>query len=217
MHYHFGIAKDGEDPFEYAVKVMYKFISPKSKILDCGCGWGAPARLLMRDLNCEVEGVTISKQQYNYIKDFKVYLKNLHTFIPNKKYDTALFLESYTHLTEPKKIIKNFSDNIDSILIKDFASPENYMVPDWGMSIRNKKTYYDEIENDGKYTIQYYKEYKNVLYPSVEYWYKRIRQLPRKEIRGQIKQLNNLCKEAIIMKHEEFTINGVFIYATKNK
>jgi hypothetical protein len=217
MHYHFGISHEDEDPFEYAVKILYKFISPNSTVLDCGCGWGAPAKMLIRDLNCEVEGVTISKQQYDFIDSFKVYYQDLHQFTPDKKYDTALFLECYTHLNNAPLVLKNLSSDVESIVIKDYASKEKYIIPQWNMLVRSKDQYYDEIENKANYTIQYYKEYKNVLHPSVEYWYKNIRKLPKKYVVGQIKNLYDLCRESILMKYEEPAIKGVIIHATKNK
>lgn len=216
MHYHFGISYQDEDPFEYAVKILYKFISPNSAVLDCGCGWGAPAKMLIRDLNCHVDGVTNSKQQYEYIKDFKVYYKDLHNFIPEQKYDTAFFLESYTHLYNPIKIIKNFYSNVEAVLIKDYSTDVCFESPEWNMILRNKKQYYKEL-SEANYKITYYKEYNNVVYPSSEYWYKKIKNLPKHEIKGQIKCLYELCKKAILLKYEKNNLRGVIIHAVKNK
>lgn len=216
MHYHFGIHHQDENPFEYAVKILYKFIPENSIVLDCGCGWGGPAKMLIKDLNCEVDGVTISKQQKDYIKDFPVYHEDLHKFIPPKHYNTALFLECYTHLENPKSILNNLYNTVDSIVIKDFASPFPYEVSNWGMIIRDRKTYYSEIESSG-YSIKYYKEYKNLLHPSVEYWYKKIKLLDKKDVTGQLYFLYQLCRDSILTKYMDVDIRGSVIYAEKNK
>jgi hypothetical protein len=114
-------------------------------------------------------------------------------------------------------VLNNLFSNVDSILIKDFSSKEKYIIPQWNMLVRSKAQYYEEIEEKNNYTIQYYKEYKNVLHPSVEYWYKNIRKLSKQHVVGQIKNLYDLCRESILMKYEEPAIKGVIIYATKNK
>ena len=67
LHYHVGWGEG--NIFYNAVKHLYQFIEPKSTILDCGCGWGGTGKVLKRDLNCDVTGVTISKVQSDYIND----------------------------------------------------------------------------------------------------------------------------------------------------
>ena len=67
LHYHVGW---GEGDILYnSVKYLYQFIDNNSKVLDCGCGWGGPAKALLRDLKCDVTGINISKVQYDYIKE----------------------------------------------------------------------------------------------------------------------------------------------------
>ena len=67
LHYHVGW---GEGDILYnAVKHLYQFIDKESKVLDCGCGWGGPAKAIKRDLHCDVTAITNSPVQYDYIKD----------------------------------------------------------------------------------------------------------------------------------------------------
>ena len=67
LHYHVGW---GEGDILYnAVKHLYQFIDKKSSVLDCGCGWGGTGKVLKRDMDCEVTGVTISQVQSDYISD----------------------------------------------------------------------------------------------------------------------------------------------------
>ena len=111
LHYHVGW---GEGDILYnAIEYLYQFIDRDSRVLDCGCGWGGPAKVLQRDLNCSVTGVTISEVQYNYIKEnlrLDVIHSDLHEYQPTKKYDVCLFIESFCHLDNPLKVLYNIED-----------------------------------------------------------------------------------------------------------
>ena len=41
-------------------------IQPNQKILDIGCGWGSLAIDIAKSTNCEVTGITLSENQFNY-------------------------------------------------------------------------------------------------------------------------------------------------------
>ena len=43
-------------------------IKPNQKILDIGCGWGSLAIDIAKSVNCEVTGITLSENQFNYCK-----------------------------------------------------------------------------------------------------------------------------------------------------
>ena len=175
LHYHVGW---GEGDILYnAVKHLYQFIDKKSSVLDCGCGWGGTGKVLKRDLDCEVTGVTISQVQSDYISDnnlFPVVLSDLHDYIPDKIYDVCLFVESFCHLKSPQKVLYNISGSTDKIILREYhmksnEHPKRY-VDNWLMNIYH----IDEIcsffgELDFKLT---YKEehYDYSLEPTVEYW-----------------------------------------------
>ena len=53
-HFHWAVPSDTNDPFDQAVIDLFPYIKPNSKILDCGCGWGGPGRIIQEHLNCEV-------------------------------------------------------------------------------------------------------------------------------------------------------------------
>ena len=57
-------------------------IQPEQKILDIGCGWGSLAIDIAQSINCEVTGITLSENQFNYcIKKAKdLNLENQVTF-----------------------------------------------------------------------------------------------------------------------------------------
>ena len=80
LHYHVGW---GEGDILYnAIEYLYQFIERASTVLVCGCGWGSPAKVIQRDLNCDITGVTILKVQYDYIKS-TIPIKEEHIDLSN--------------------------------------------------------------------------------------------------------------------------------------
>ena len=175
LHYHVGWG-DGDILYN-AVKHLYQFIDKKSSVLDCGCGWGGTGKVLKRDLDCEVTGVTISQVQSDYISDnnmFPVVLSDLHDYTPDKIYDVCLFVESFCHLKSPQKVLSNISDSTNKIILREYhmksnEHPKKY-VDNWLMNIYH----IDEIcsffgELDFKLTYEE-EHYDYSLEPTVEYW-----------------------------------------------
>ncbi len=175
LHYHVGWG-DGDILYN-AVKHLYQFIDKKSSVLDCGCGWGGTGKVLKRDMDCEVTGVTISQVQSDYISDnnlFPVVLSDLHDYTPDKIYDVCLFVESFCHLKSPQKVLSNISNSTNKIILREYhmklnEHPKKY-VDNWLMNIYHL----DEIcsffgELDFKLTYEE-EHYDYSLEPTVEYW-----------------------------------------------
>jgi cyclopropane-fatty-acyl-phospholipid synthase len=45
-------------------------LKPADKVLDIGCGWGGLAKYIAERYGCEVTGITLSKEQASYAKEF---------------------------------------------------------------------------------------------------------------------------------------------------
>ena len=175
LHYHVGWG-DGDILYN-AVKHLYQFIENKSSVLDCGCGWGGTGKVLKRDLDCEVTGVTISQVQSDYISDnnlFPVVLSDLHDYTPDKIYDVFLFVESFCHLKSPQKVLSNISHSTDKIILREYhmksnEHPKKY-VDNWLMNIYHLDeicSFFGELD----YKLTYEEEhYDYSLEPTVEYW-----------------------------------------------
>lgn len=214
MHYHYAVKSKENDPFDQAVIDLFKFIKPGSKILDCGCGWGGPANLIKEKLNCDVTGVTISKSQSEYIKNFPVFHEDLNHFIPSKKYDIAIFIESFTHIINSASMLKHYYNNVDSILIKDFVSDELIDLPLWNMLTRTKTIFVNELEQAG-YIVKDYREIQNFMQPALDIWMKNLAKLDQSLIVGHIKQLLDLCHK--YRNHRYDSVSQCVIYATRDK
>jgi cyclopropane-fatty-acyl-phospholipid synthase len=103
-------------------------IQPEQKILDIGCGWGSLAIDIAQSINCEVTGITLSENQFNYcIKKAKdLNLENQVTFKLidyrqlDEKFDRIVSVGMFEHVG--RKFYKNFFKQIDKLLNDDGIS-----------------------------------------------------------------------------------------------
>jgi len=215
LHYHFATGNCSVDnPFDQAVIDLFPYIKENSTVLDCGCGWGGPARLLQEQLNCSVTGVTISTSQALYCRDFfEVDTADLHDYIPTKHYDTALFMESYTHLIDSAKVLSNIKDNVNSIIIKDYISDVVREIPEWHMKLRTKELFYHELESLG-FKVNYFNVNNNFSKAGIDYWYNNLVKFDISQLPTHLKLLYELCN------HVRSNGFGVFrsctIYASRS-
>ena len=173
LHYHVGW---GEGDILYnAIQYLYQFIDQGSSVLDCGCGWGGTGKVLKRDLDCDVTGVTISKVQSDYIEQnklFDVVHDDLHNFIPQKKYDVILFVESFCHLKNPNMVLNNLRNISNKIVLREYHMkndilPERY-IDNWLMNIYNKDMIVSMFDG---YNLTHEKEhYVDALEPTLNLW-----------------------------------------------
>ena len=97
-------------------------IKPNQKVLDIGCGWGSLAIDIAKSSNCEVTGITLSENQYEYCKkrakEFN--LENQVTFKLidyrelNEKFDRIVSVGMFEHVG--RKFYKKFFKQIEKLL-----------------------------------------------------------------------------------------------------
>ena len=103
-------------------------IKPNQKVLDIGCGWGSLAMDIARSTSCEVTGITLSENQFNYClkKSKELNLENQVTFKLidyrqlNEKFDRIVSVGMFEHVG--RKFYKNFFNQIDKLLNDDGIS-----------------------------------------------------------------------------------------------
>jgi cyclopropane-fatty-acyl-phospholipid synthase len=97
-------------------------IKPNQKVLDIGCGWGSLAIDIAKSANCEVTGITLSENQFNYCKKKaeELNLENQVTFKLidyrelNEKFDRIVSVGMFEHVG--RKFYKNFFKQIEKLL-----------------------------------------------------------------------------------------------------
>ena len=103
-------------------------IKANQKVLDIGCGWGSLAIDIAKSTNCEVTGITLSENQFNYCvkKAKKLNLENQVTFKLidyrqlDEKFDRIVSVGMFEHVG--RKFYKNFFKKIDNLLNDDGVS-----------------------------------------------------------------------------------------------
>jgi len=103
-------------------------ISPNQKVLDIGCGWGSLAIDIAKSTGCEVTGITLSENQFNYCikKSKEQNLENQVTFKLldyrqlDEKFDRIVSVGMFEHLG--RKFYKKFFKQIDKLLYDDGVS-----------------------------------------------------------------------------------------------
>ncbi|MDC0216289.1 cyclopropane-fatty-acyl-phospholipid synthase family protein, partial [Candidatus Pelagibacter sp.] len=97
-------------------------LKPNQKVLDIGCGWGSLAIDIAKKSQCEVTGITLSKNQYNYCVN-KVKELNLENQVQfqlkdyrelNEKFDRIVSVGMFEHVG--RKFYKTFFKRVNSLL-----------------------------------------------------------------------------------------------------
>ncbi|MDA8537637.1 cyclopropane-fatty-acyl-phospholipid synthase family protein [Candidatus Pelagibacter bacterium] len=97
-------------------------IKENQKVLDIGCGWGSLAIDIAKLANCEVTGITLSKNQFEYCvkKAKKLNLENQVTFKLidyrelNEKFDRIVSVGMFEHVG--RKFYKKFFKKVENLL-----------------------------------------------------------------------------------------------------
>ena len=103
-------------------------IKKNQKVLDIGCGWGSLAIDIAKSINCEVTGITLSKNQLNYcIKKAKenklenqVNFKLMDYRELNEKFDRIVSIGMFEHVG--RKFYKKFFKQLENLLSEDGIS-----------------------------------------------------------------------------------------------
>ena len=221
-HYHFGFPGVSKNIFENSIyQNVFPFIANDSNILDCGCGWGSPAQMLITYKKCKVTSVTNSMMQIDFIqknyKKIKVKNKDLNNFKPIKRYDCALFIESFSHVIEQQKLLKHLSLVTENILFIAHLdrSPNGFFQEDWLMTFESIPNLTKKLKNVG-YKIQYIEDLgTDHIIPTYSYWLSRVKDINPKG--GQLLTLKNLCETNLADPQTAAKNSGLFIiYASKN-
>ena len=132
--YSCGYFKKENDTLEIAqdnkIQHIIKKLNIKSnqKVLDIGCGWGSLAMDIAKTANCEVTGITLSKNQFDYCKKRakELNLENQVTFKLvdyrelNEKFDRIVSVGMFEHVG--RKFYKKFFKQINKLLNENGVS-----------------------------------------------------------------------------------------------
>ena len=113
MHYTSASYLSGDESLEKAqeqkAQILHDYaeITPDSKVLDIGCGWGSFLEYIVTKKGVkEAHGVTLSTEQLQWVQDkklsqIKVWLQDFNEWEPGWKYDALVSIEMVDHICSP--------------------------------------------------------------------------------------------------------------------
>ena len=133
LHYHFGHfhgAEDLETGLKQAVRNYYPHIAHGSHVLDVGCGWGGPANMLIKELNCSVTGITLSTTQAEYCQQLglNVWQQDLeytHNELPND-YDVVFSLEMISHIRDKAQLLHRLRSCAPRLILSENCVADDF-------------------------------------------------------------------------------------------
>ncbi|MGH6922651.1 MAG: SAM-dependent methyltransferase [Propylenella sp.] len=122
LHYHNGFFLGPcslETGLRRTVENFYAHIPERCTILDAGCGWGGPARMLVKERDCHVSGVTISRAQAEYClrTGLSVRLADLEDDPLSGDFDVAFLLESLSHIRGKQELLRRLRSRAKTLIV----------------------------------------------------------------------------------------------------
>ncbi len=188
MHYHFGLfdlstplAPQPDTAFSTSVARLYPHIPHGSRVYDLGCGWGGPARQLIRDLGCQVEGITASQSQYQYCSKLGLLVRHgdMEANLPSGPFDVLLMLESLSHVRDKLRLLKILRLFGKRLILREHcqnASPPSInfggtMYMDSSLELRN-------LLFAAGWKITRWRNRRAESMPSIQIWHQRLQTIP---------------------------------------
>ncbi|MEE2973241.1 MAG: methyltransferase domain-containing protein [Planctomycetota bacterium] len=213
MHYHFGTIDparpidDAAAHFSFGVRQLYPWIPTGSRVIDVGCGWGGPARMLIDERHCDIRGVTISEVQAaecaRVVPEARVSVadaQKLELDGDGERFDLAIMLESLTHMSRPDLVLRNLRPAVGRVLIRDHvaAGESGFLNDDWNMRFPLRAEMRGQLEDAG-FQIIHEEAIEVPWCTSAQYWLDNIRRaFPLYTPEGQFRTLQRLCESIVL-------------------
>lgn len=132
LHYHFGYFRGSEDletGLRQTVRNFYPYLPPGTRVLDIGCGWGGPAKMLISDRNCSVTGISLSSTQVEYCQSLglNVWQLDLETEEIRGQYDLIFCLEMMSHIRNKARLLGRLRSLAPRLLLSVNCVTDNYL------------------------------------------------------------------------------------------
>ena len=221
MHYNFGTrvsdnaSDDAESCLNNTVRSLYPWIPVGSSVLDAGCGWGGPARLLVDERQARVHGVTVSDIQAEFFRthvpEATCTCEDLAQLDLSEDVDVTIALESLTHVDQVGQALGCIRNRTDRLIIRDHVSKgPGFNMDHWRMQVPAVVDFRTQIEQAG-FSITH-EELVDVPWECVaKFWYCNIKSaFPLSTPKGHFSVLEQTCADIITNGPPQLDI-GLFV------
>lgn len=208
MHYNFGTldpnagADDAEAHLNHSVRSLYPWIPVGAHVLDAGCGWGGPARLLVEERDARVHGVTVSQSQVDFftadIPEATCSCQDLAHLDLSENVDVTIALESLTHVSQAAEALRHIRKRTNRLIVRDHVHEnESLDIPWWHMRVHSVADLRSLLEQTG-FHIEH-EERVDVPWECVaRFWHRNIQSaFPLFTPDGQFSTLESTCRQII--------------------
>lgn len=133
LHYHFGYFRGSEDletGLRQTVRNYYPYITPGARVLDIGCGWGGPAKMLIAERNCAITGISSSSGQVSYYRSLglNVWQQDLEQELDDipGEYDIIFSLEMISHIRNKAQLLRRLRSRGSRLILSESCAADGY-------------------------------------------------------------------------------------------
>ncbi|MEQ8453781.1 MAG: methyltransferase domain-containing protein [Sandaracinaceae bacterium] len=205
LHYHFGVVDpeaapdDAEAHFDHAVRRVADWIPQGARVLDVGCGWGGAARVLRRERDARLHGVTVSPAQAEHYRrslpEAGCTLADVAELELDERFDVAMMLESFCHVDRPERALRILRRLAPRLVLLDHVSPgDSYVDTRWRMRFPSHEAF-RALVRDAGYAIVHDERTQVPWVPAARHWLGNVeRRFPDGAPEGQLARLAGLCR-----------------------
>lgn len=130
--YHCGFFRASEDletGLRQTIRNFYPYITPGSRVLDIGCGWGGVARMLIAECNCSVTGISFGSAQAEYCRTLGLNARqqNLERDELQGEYDLIFGIEILSHVQNKLKLLRQLRSLAPRMIISVHCVGDRYL------------------------------------------------------------------------------------------
>ncbi len=206
LHYHFGYFTGNENletGLHQTVRNFYPHIPVGSRVLDVGCGWGGPAKMLKEQRHCTVQGVSISAAQVAYCQSIgvDVWQCDIEQDALGGTYDVVFMLEVLSHIRNKVEVLAKLRPLAPRLVISMTCMADKIETPRtvFGGSIElfSQSEFVEAVERAG-WRIQSLRNRRFQSLRTVLHWKKNLERVyGDRTPPGQLGVLHNLTETAL--------------------
>ena len=222
MHYHFGLFDtsdaallndaDIDAGFDRAVSDLYPFIGKGDRVYDIGCGWGGPARQLIRDVGCQIVGITASRTQFQYCSQQKLRVRHgdVENTLPPGYFDCMLLLESFSHVRDKLRLLKVLRLFGKKLVLRSHCQDVAPASVNFGGTMHMQpSSELREMVKQAGWSIIHWRNRREESTPSIEIWHNRLQNiLPSDDV--HLETFWHFCRR-VLSTADEWAANNPLI------